>query len=607
MTAFLTRTAAELRSALAGVRAAWSTRETIVAVALALAALVPLAPGGFDVHRLAGGLYLAVAAVALGFAVGRAGLPSLGQAGFMGVGAFTAALLARHGWPWAAATVAAIGTAAAAGVLVGAGAVRLRPVFVAVTTWVATWLLALGLTAFPSLSGGAEGLVVPAGMTDAAHYELGLTLLAAAAIVFATLAPRVPGLGLDAARQRPAAAAALGVPTARLRLGAFVGAAGAAGLAGALIVQLEGLADPTAFGPVLSFQLLAAVVIGGLRSPLGGAAGVLVLALARELAGSIAGIGGLSSARLQSVVAAALVLVVVSLDVPGLVPWLERRARWARRRASQAAAVPARAPVGGTLRSEGLTKRFGALVALESLDLEVVPGAICALIGPNGSGKTTALRLLAGTLRPDGGRVLLDGEPLPAETPLLRARRGIVRTLQSTAVFGELTALENVLVGEALHRRHGGALRIAAATPRARGEEARARAHGLALLERVGLERLADAPAAELPGSDQRALMIAAALAARPRVLLLDEPSAGASASDVERIGALLRSLRADGLALLLVEHNLRLIAAVADHVVVLDAGQVIARGSYADVARSEAVRTAYLGGKAVDLRGSQA
>jgi len=602
----LARTVTELRRALDETRASWTGRETVVAVALLLAVLVPLAPDGLDVHRLAGGLYLAVAAIGLGFAVGPAGLPSLGQAGFMGVGAFTAALLVRHGWPWSAATLAALAAAVAAGVMAGIGAVRLRPVFVAVTTWVATWLVALGLGAFPSISGGAEGLVVPTGLPDSAHYELGLGLLVATALAFATLARRVPGLGLEAARQRPAAAAALGVPVARLRLGAFVGAAAAAGLVGALMVQLEGIADPTAFGPLLSFQLLAAVVIGGARSPLGPAAGVLVLALARDVGGSVGGFGGLSSARLQSVVAAALVLVVVSLDVPGLLPWLERRPGWERRR-SRPRPVPPPAPVAATLRGEGLAKRFGALVALDSFDVEVVPGAICALIGPNGSGKTTALRLLAGTLRPDAARVLLNGDALPVEPPLMRARRGVVRTLQSTAVFPELTALENVLVGEALHRRHAGTLRTVAATPRARQEEVVARAHALALLERVGLEDRAETLASELPGSEQRLLMIAAALAARPRVLLLDEPSAGASPAELERIAGLLRTLRAEGFALLLVEHNLRLIGAVADHVVVLDAGRVIARGTYTEIARSESVREAYLGRRPVHVRGSGA
>jgi branched-chain amino acid transport system permease protein len=604
VTGAFARTTTELGRAGGGIRAAWSPVATVSVVALVLVALVPLAPDGLDVHRLAGGFYLAVAATALGFVVGPAGLPSLGQAGFMGVGAFTAALLAGRGWPWVAACAAGLVTGAGAGVLTGIGAVRLKPVFVAVATWVATWLVALALIAFPSISGGAEGLVVPTGLTDPANYELGLVLLVAAVAVFATLARRVPGLGLEAARQRPAAAAALGVASTRLRLGAFVAAAAVAGLVGALVVQLEGIADPTAFGPLLSFQLLAAVVIGGARSALGPAVGVLVLAAARELGGAATGVVGLSSARFQTVVAAMLVLIVLSLDLPGLVPWLARRPGW-ERRTVEPTPVPPPAATPGTLTGQALTKRFGALVALAGLDIEVRPGSICALIGPNGSGKTTALRVLAGTLRPDSGRALLDGTPLPPGDTRGRATSGVVRTLQSTAVFPELTALENVLVGESLHRRHAGAVRTAAATPLARGEEALSRAHALALLDRVGLEHAADTPASELPGSAQRLVMIAAALAARPRVLLLDEPSAGASPSELERIAELLRSLRAQGLALLLVEHNLRLIGAVADDVVVLDAGEVIARGSYAEVARDEAVRDAYLGRRSADVRGS--
>lgn len=598
-------TTTELGRALDELRGAWSGRATVVALAIVLAGIVPLAPVGLDVHRLAGGLYLAAAATALGFVVGPAGLPSLGQAGFIGVGAFTAAQLARHGWPWAGATVAGLVAGASAGAVVGFGAVRLRPVFVATATWIATWLVALGLAAFPSVSGGAEGLVVPLGLPDAAHFELALALLIIAVLAFSILAHRPPGLGLEAARQRPAAAAALGVPIVRLRLGAFVASAAAAGFVGALLVQLEGLADPAAYGPLLSFQLLAAVVIGGARSPLGPAAGVLVLALTREAGNTVAGIGGLSSARLETVVVAVLVLVVVSLDTPGLVPWLERRTWRTRSAVRHRSPQPLPPRASSALRGEALVKRFGALVALDGFDVEVGPGAICALIGPNGSGKTTALRLLAGTLRPDGGRVVLDGETLPVE-PLARARRGVVRTLQATAVFPELTALENVLVGGALHRRYAGALRVVAATPLARAEEAKARAAAFALLDRVGLSDAADTPASELSGLEQRLLMLASALAAQPSVLLLDEPSAGMAPGELPQLVDLLRSLRGDGLAILLVEHNLRLIGAVADQVVVLDAGRVIARGDYRAIAENGAVREAYLG-RPADLRGSGA
>jgi branched-chain amino acid transport system permease protein len=229
-----------------------------------------------------------------------------------------------------------------------------------------------------------------------------------------------------------------------------------------------------------------------------------------------------------------------------------------------------------------MTKRYGELVAVADLDLEVEPGEISALVGPNGSGKTTALRLLAGAERPDAGTITREGR--------------VIRTLQATATFGELTAVEHLLVASAGGRRHGGLVRTLLATPKARAEEAAQTAHARATLERFGLGDRADTRASELSGAEQRLLMIAAAYATGAPVLLLDEPSAGASAPEVERLAAVLGSLREEGLAVLAVEHNLRLVRAVADRVVALDAGRVVASGSPEQVGAEPAVRAAYLG-----------
>jgi branched-chain amino acid transport system ATP-binding protein len=251
---------------------------------------------------------------------------------------------------------------------------------------------------------------------------------------------------------------------------------------------------------------------------------------------------------------------------------------------------------GATLEAAGLEKRYGGFTALAGLSLRLEPGRIVAVVGPNGSGKTTALRVLSGAITPDAGRVLLAGEDVTERDAHGRAERGIVRTLQATAVFPSSTVLENAIAGAAVGEPDLGGGRALFATPRARAAASRVTARALAALDRVGLAHLASAPAGGLRAADQRALMIAAALAARPRVLLVDEPSAGVGAEELDRLLRLLEGLRADGLAVLLVEHNLRVVRG-ADHVVVLAAGRVVAEGHPGQVAADPEVRRAYLGG----------
>jgi ABC-type branched-subunit amino acid transport system ATPase component len=242
--------------------------------------------------------------------------------------------------------------------------------------------------------------------------------------------------------------------------------------------------------------------------------------------------------------------------------------------------APRRAPEA-TLEATALGKSFDSVTAADDVTLTLEPGRITALVGPNGSGKTTVLRMLAGTIVPDTGTVDAPGG-------------AVARTLQSTAVFPTLTPLEHILVASAGHRVRGGLIRSLLATPKARAEDAAYVEDAYRLLARFGLP--SDVPAGELPVSDQRALMLAAAYATGASVLLIDEPTAGASVSEAGRMTDLLRSLRAEGLALLVVEHNLGVVRRLADRIVVLDAGRVIADGPPAAVAADEAVRVAYLG-----------
>jgi len=597
-----TRTGAALREAGRDARLAWGPGAWLGLAAFALAALAPFVlPSSVRLDGLAQTGYLALAAVGLGFAVGIGGMPSVAQGAFVGVGAVAAGHLIGWGVPPLLAALVGALAAGCGGVVVGAAVVRFRPVFVVVATWLATWLFAFTLEALPSLTGGARGLTVApekiAGLEPTAtfHYELALGLVAVALLAYRALARSSFGVRLRAAGQRPAAAVALGVEPPRLRLAAFAGAAAVGGLAGGLAVQLDGVVDPEAYDAFLSFTLLVAVLIGGAATALGPVVGVLAVGALSLAADALARLTGAESARFGPMLAALLVLSVLATGSEGIVPDIARRIRRTRRR-ERDPGVELRRPDAARLTAGGLHKRFGELVAVRDVELELRSSRVTALIGPNGSGKTTVLRLLAGTLPPDEGSVEFDGRPLTDASAGDRVELGLVRTLQPNAVFPALTALENAFVGASLWRRYGGALRALLATPKAREEAREATARAQAALAAVGLEERADVVAQELTGSEQRLLMIASALASEPRVLLLDEPSAGVSGAELQRLADILERLRADGLAVLAVEHNLRLVRTIADEIVVLHAGTMLASGTPEEVAGDPAVRAAYLG-----------
>ena len=594
MSAFAT-TGGAVRDAVHDMRRSWTATTWLAVGGVTLAALVPVVlPGSVRLDGLAETGYLALAAVGLGFAVGIGGMPSIAQGAFVGVGAICAAHLIGSGWAGPLAALVGAAAAALGGMAVGLAVVRFRAVYVAAATWIATWLFALALEAFPTLSGGSRGLVVPPRWSPTVHYELALALVMVAMLAHGALAHSSFGLTLRAAAQRPAAAAALGARAARLRLQAFAGAAAVGGLAGGFAVQLVGVADPSAYGPSLSFRLLVAVLVGGAATALGPTGGVVALGAISLVADVFGRVSGSETARFGPMLAALLLLGVLAFGGEGIVAAITRRIP-SRARSSETAAAAA-SPTHGSVEARGLAKRFGGVVALDSFELDVPPGRIVALIGPNGSGKTTALRLLAGTLRPDAGAVRLDGADVTTEPTTRRVQRGLVRTIQSNAVFPDLTALENAIVGASLRRRYGGAVRALLATPKARREARAVRAGALDVLRTVGLSHRVYHVAESLTVTEQRLLMVASALATGPRVLLLDEPSAGSAASDLARLVDVLETLRENGLAVLVVEHNLRLVRTVAEEVVVLDAGRRLAAGSPDEIASDSAVRSAYLG-----------
>lgn len=526
-------------------QAAWRPRTTLFLAVIALAAFAPLVVGDARTADLAAGLYLACAAVGLAFTVGVAGLPSLAQGAFMAVGA----VVASHIGSTALGALAGLVAAGVAAALTGAAFARLPRTGFAAATWIVSWLVALALQSLAWPLGGTEGTVVTGGPSLVGHYELGLALTVLAALAYAALRRAPFGLQLAAARDRQAAAAALQVPVSRLRMNAVALSGAVAGLAGALTVHLAGVGDPASFGPYLSFKLFVVVLIGGALAPLGAAAGVIVLGILSVAADAIGSLEHVAASRSHTLLAAIMLLGVVSLGWDGVV----RPAR--TRRAGRSGDDPARA-AATTIDAVGLTKRYGDVVAANDVSFVVEPGRITALVGPNGSGKTTLLRMLAGTVEPDSGTIRGD-------------RAAIARTLQATAVFPALTPIEHLLAASARRRVHGGLVRSLLSTPKARAEDAVLAGWAERVLERFGLP--ANLPAGELPVSDQRALMVATAYATGASVLLVDEPTAGASHAEAERIAALLRSLRDEGLGLLIVEHNLGVVRRISDHVLALE------------------------------------
>ncbi|HFD15856.1 MAG TPA: ABC transporter ATP-binding protein [Rhodospirillales bacterium] len=244
---------------------------------------------------------------------------------------------------------------------------------------------------------------------------------------------------------------------------------------------------------------------------------------------------------------------------------------------------------------ERLTRSFGGVRAVQDLSFAIPAGGTHSIIGPNGAGKTTLFNLVTGVLRPTRGSIRFKGEEIAGLPPERLAARGISRTFQNLQIFFNMSVVENVLVGShlALDRN---VLRALLRLPRLRRVERRARREAEALLERVGLAEWRDAPADSLPYGALKRLEIARALAGRPELLLLDEPAAGCNDRETREIEALLQSLVADGITIVLVEHDMRLVMNVSDHIIVLDHGQMLAEGDAEKVRNDPAVIEAYLG-----------
>jgi len=570
-------------------------------------------PTSYELRLVMRAMILCIVVIGLNILVGYAGLVSLGQAALYGLGAHVAALLAlRAGSPFAAALVLSVLIPAAVGAMLAFPTVRVRGVYLAVITIAFGLVFVNVLREWVSFTGGASGLVgIPRptilgerlGATRATnfnYYYLILLFLLAAIGVQAALVRSRFGRAMRAAAQSENAARALGINVVGIRTLAFSVSAGFAGLGGALFANLALFVNYETFTFTASVELLLMVILGGLGTLAGPLVGTSLLFSATQF---LQGLGewqtfgyGVLLALVLFALPRGIVGSLARIGRPGTGETTRETGPWPNWVAGLDQVTERHDEPGqSTLIVRGLTLRFGGLTAVDSVDMDVRSGTVHALIGPNGAGKSSLLNVVSGFYRATEGEVRVFGETVGGLPPHVLARRGIARTFQNTELFGQMTVLENVLVGRHPHFR-ASILETVLRLLRFLREERAALAEAHRLLAFVGLSAYADEEARNLPFGHQRRLEIARALALRPKLLLLDEPAAGLTHGEIEDLIALIRGLADRGMTVVLVEHHVEMIMAVSDRVTVLDYGEVIADGPPAAIQNDARVIEAYFG-----------
>ncbi len=581
-------------------------------VVLVLALPLALDPNGYALFVATQLGVFVIAAIGLNLLAGYAGQVSLGHGAFIAIGAYATALLTvDQGWSFWLAALAGVVLSALMGVLMALPSFRLSTWYFAFITLAFAQVFEKMIVEWRGLTKGFAGVVgvQPPSVFGHVLDPAGVYwLVAVVAMIGFWLVNNLVrsrfGRGFVAVRDAPAAAQAAGASPARLKMLAFVIAACFAGVAGAFFAVQKTVVTPDDFTAEFSIFFLLTVVLGGLGTRWGPVVGALVFFLVPEL------LTGLESWRMMVYGAALLALMLFAPH--GLVGAARSLFDRLRPKQTEPAAQPAetvppeaahveRPAISGlALEVKDLRKSFGGVVALGGVDLSVRPGTCAAIVGPNGSGKTTLLNVVGAYYRRDAGQVLLGGRETKGLSPQQIAGEGLGRTFQTPRLLGELTVLDNVLLG-AYRRERASLAGTMLRLPAAASETARLRAEAMELLAFVGVADRADDLASETPHGHQRLVEIARALMGGARLIMLDEPAAGLSMTELDRLEQLIRRILALGATVVIVEHHLDLVASIASHVTVLDRGVVLASGAPQAVFADATVMAAYMGERALN------
>ena len=583
-------------------RASWLTLENALALLLVLAALWV---GFFDPrHQILitfAGVYL-IAAMGLNIVTGYVGIISIAHGALVCVGAYAAGIASvNYGvgfWPSMGLAILA---STVVSVLLGLPALRLSSWYFVLITVAFTMAVPSLIVDFRDFTGGYAGVIgIPsptmAGLSPATALFAWIAIVAAVLywLIYNLTNSRF-GWAMSALRDGNVGAEANGVSTAWIRMLAFALSGAIAGIAGAFYGAAKIVITPEEFSFDFSILFLFIVILGGparLTGPIFGVAAFYVLPEFMT---------ALSEYRM---VVFGICLLIFSVFMPaGLAGALHgfsqrRRGIVLRKGPSSAIRHDAEPVRGAGLTIHGLSKNFGGLMALRDVSLTVDPGSIHVIVGPNGSGKTTLLNVVFGFYPASAGSAALDGRSILGTAPHRLAGFGVQRTFQTPRLQSELSLIDNIRFG-AFARETSTLAEIVLSLPRSIRESRLIRREAHQLLSLVGLDHLANAPASLLTHGQQRLAEIARALIARPRLILLDEPAAGLSMGELDRLGELLKEIRRLGITLIMVEHHIDLVADVADRVTVLDQGAVLCAGNAVDVFKDPKVVAAYMGGAA--------